>query len=90
MSEYIQQLLDIIRPEVSKYGLKIMPRGRSSFSLIRGTQIVMTVRDAGEMVELSYKGKKYNYDKWYTKPQHLANTILNVLQYQESGSAGEG
>ncbi|GAB6148573.1 hypothetical protein [Stetteria hydrogenophila] len=84
MSEYIQQLIEIIRPEISKYNLKILPRGKSSFSLIRGTDVVMTVRDAGEIVELSYKGKKYNYDKWYTKPQHLADTILHVLQFQES------
>jgi hypothetical protein len=85
VSEYIQQLLDEIRGEVGKYGLKVLPRGKSSFSLIRGTEIVMTVRDAGEIVELSYKGKKYTYDKWYTKPPHLAATILNVLQHQEAG-----
>ena len=84
MSEYIQQLIEIIRPNLGKYGLKVLPRGRSSFSLVRGTEIVMTVRDAGEIVELSYKGKKYTYDKWYTKPPHLANTILNVLEHQES------
>ncbi len=89
MSEYIQQLLEMIRPELSKYGLKVLSRGKSSFSLLRGTEIVMTVRDAGEVVELSYKGKKYNYDKWYTKPQHLANTILNVLQFQESESGSQ-
>ncbi len=83
MSDYIQQVLDIVRPKLSAYGLKVLPRGKSSFSLIRGTQIIMTVRDAGEIAEISYKNKKYTYDKWYTKPEHLAAMILNVLEHQE-------
>lgn len=90
MSEYLQQLLDIIRPELPKFGLQVLPRGKTSFSLIRGTDVVMTVRDSGENVELSYKGRTYSYDKWYTKPEHLANTILNVLKFQESGSSPGG
>ena len=83
MSEYLEQVKEILRPELGKYGLKILPRGRNSFSLVRGSSIVMTVRDTPDQVEVSYKGKKYNYDKWYTKPQHLAAMILNVLEVQE-------
>ena len=83
MSDYIQAVLEEIRPELPKYNLKVLPRGRTSFSLIRGTSIIMTVRDAGDTVELSYKNKKYRYDKWYTKPPHLANVIKNVLEQQE-------
>jgi len=30
-------------------------------------------------VEITYKGQKYVYDKWYTKPQHLAQVVFNVL-----------
>jgi len=86
VSEYIQEVLNEIRKELPKYNLKVLPRGKNSFSLIRGTEIVMTVRDAGDVVELSYKNKKYTYDKWYTKPPHLAAVIKNVLAYQESGS----
>ena len=85
MSEYIDEVKSKLRDRVGGYGLKILPRGRSSFSLVRGTEIVMTVRDAQEVVELSYKGKKYTYDKWYTKPEHLVNVILNVLEAQEKG-----
>jgi len=84
MSEYIEEVKEKIRGELGKYGLKILPRGRSSFSLVRGGEIVLTVRDAQEMVEISYKGKKYTYDKWYTKPEHLAQVILNVLEAQEA------
>ncbi len=83
MSDYIQQVVDTIRSKLPEYGLKVLPRGKNSFSLIRGTEIVMTVRDAGDIVELSYKGKKYTYDKWYTKPEHLSAMILNVLEHQE-------
>lgn len=88
MSEYIDQLKSLIRPELPRFNLKILPRGRSSFSLVRGTEIVMTVRDAGAQVELSYMGKRYQYDKWYTKPEHLANVIFNVLSVQERKQAG--
>ncbi len=84
MSEYIEEVKEKIRGELPKYGLKILPRGKSSFSLVRGTEIVLTVRDAQEIVEISYKGKKYTYDKWYTKPEHLAQVILNVLEVQEA------
>ncbi|MEB2835810.1 MAG: hypothetical protein GSR80_000016 [Desulfurococcales archaeon] len=83
MSDYIQKVIEAVRPKLSEYGLKLLPRGKNSFSLIRGTTIVMTVRDAGEIVELSYKSKKYTYDKWYTKPEHLTAMILNVLEHQE-------
>jgi hypothetical protein len=48
----------------------------------------MSVRDTRDYVELSYRGKKYTYDKWYTKPEHLATTIINTLKFQEK--AGEG
>lgn len=85
MTKYLDELKDILRPHLAKYGLKILPRGQSQFSLVKGGQIVMTVRDAQETVELSYKQKKYSYDKWYTKPEHLAQTIINVLEAQEGG-----
>ena len=82
MSEYIEQVKDLIRSEAKKYGLKILPRGKSSFSLIKDGQIFMTVRDTGDSVEISFSGRKYPYDKYYTKPEHLAQTILNVLEAQ--------
>jgi len=84
VSDYIQEVLEEIRSILPKYDLKVLPRGKNSFSLIRGSEIVMTVRDAGDIVELSYKSKKYTYDKWYTKPPHLAAMIKNVLSFQES------
>ena len=82
MSEYIEKVKDLVRSEVKSYGLKILPRGKSSFSLLKDGQIYMTVRDTGDNVEISFGGKKYMYDKYYTKPEHLAQTIFNVLEAQ--------
>ena len=82
MSEYISQVKDLIKPELKKYDLKILPRGKSSFSIMKGGQIFMTIRDTGDNVEISFAGKKYLYDKYYTKPEHLAATIVNVLEAQ--------
>ncbi len=82
MSDYIEQVKDLIRAEVKKFNLKLLPRGKSSFSLLKDGQIYMTIRDTGDNVEISFGGKKYMYDKYYTKPEHLAHTILNVLNAQ--------
>jgi len=82
VSSYLDEVKEIIRPHISQYNLKILPRGKSSFSLIRNGQIYMTVRDTGDNVEISFQGKRYMYDKFYTKPEHLAQVILNVLEAQ--------
>ena len=82
VSEYIEKVKEIIKPEVKKYNLKILPRGKSSFSILKDNQIYMTVRDTGDNMEISFGGKKYLYDKYYTKPEHLAQTIINVLEAQ--------
>ena len=89
MSEYMDQVKSIIRPVLSKYGLKLLPRGKSSFSLMKGSQIYMTIRDTGDNVEISFKGKKYMYDKWYTKPEHLAQVVFNVLEADLSEKKAE-
>ncbi|MEB3764817.1 MAG: hypothetical protein GSR77_01425 [Desulfurococcales archaeon] len=82
MSEYLDQVKSMVKPEAAKYGLKILPRGKSSFSLIKGGQIYMTIRDTGDNIEISFAGKKYMYDKYYTKPEHLAQVVFNVLEAQ--------
>ncbi len=83
MSEYLSKLKEIIEGEVARYGLRIVATGRDSISLLRGGDVVMSIRDVRDYVELSYRGKKYTYDKWYTKPEHLAATIMNTLRFQE-------
>lgn len=88
MSEYLEQLKEMIRAEISRYGLSVATTGRDSISLVRGKDVVMTIRDMRDYIELSYRGKKYTYDKWYTKPQHLAATIVNTLRFQEKPVEG--
>jgi len=88
MSEYLEQLKEMIRAEAARYGLSIAPAGRDSINLVRGGSVVMTIRDLRDYVELSYRGKKYTYDKWYTKPEHLAATIINTLKFQEKPTEG--
>ena len=88
MSEYLNKLREIIEGEVARYGLRVVVAGRDSINLLRGNDVVMSVKDARDYVELSYRGKKYTYDKWYTKPEHLATTILNTLKFQEKPVEG--
>ncbi|MEM0340593.1 MAG: hypothetical protein QXN05_00230 [Acidilobaceae archaeon] len=89
MSEYLAQAFDIIKLELEKYEIKIVRKDKDTFELQRKGETFMSVRDARDYVEISFKGKKYSYDKWYTKPQHLANTILNVLKYHIEGRTTE-
>ncbi|MCS7107276.1 MAG: hypothetical protein NZ902_04135 [Acidilobaceae archaeon] len=82
LTEYLEQLRDLIKEELSKYGLT-PSLSKEALNIMRAKDVVMTIRDLKDYVELSYKGKKYSYDKWYTKPQHLASTIINTLKVQE-------
>lgn len=90
MSDYMDQVKSLVKPELSKYGLKLLPRGKSSFSIMKGSEIFMTIRDTGDNVEISFKGKKYMYDKWYTKPEHLAQVVFNVLEAELAPKKEEG
>lgn len=90
MSEYIDEVKKLVRGEAQKYGLKILPRGKNSFSLMKGGQVYMTIRDTGDNVEISFQGQKYLYDKFYTKPEHLAQVVFNVLEAQHREVEEEG
>ncbi|MEM1873883.1 MAG: hypothetical protein QXS85_03320 [Acidilobaceae archaeon] len=89
MSDYLTQVFDAIKPELEKYEIKLLRKDKDTFELNRGGKPFMSIRDVKDFVEISFQGKKYSYDKWYTKPQHLANTILNVLKYHIEGRTTE-
>ncbi len=80
-SEYLSKLRDLIKPKLQEKGLKALLVG-STLKLVKDGDTVMNISDKGEIVELSFKGKKYTYDKWYTKPEHLAKTITVTLDAQ--------
>ncbi len=80
-SEYLSKVRDLIKPKLQEKGLKALLVG-STLKLVKDGDTVMNISDKGEIVELSFKGKKYTYDKWYTKPEHLAKTITVTLDAQ--------
>ncbi len=82
MSEYVKQLKDLIKPKVTSLGYQVMVVG-STLKVLKSGKTIMNVSDRGEIVEMSFQGKKYTYDKWYTKPEHLANTIVRTLEIQK-------
>jgi len=81
VSDYLKQLRDILNQKLGRSDIKILVIG-SKMKISKDTETLMELVDKGQIVELTFRGKKYTYDKWYTKPEHLAQTILNVFQYQ--------
>ncbi len=79
MSEYISEVRDVLSKELPKYNAKVELKGKNQLVVIRGGSEIMIIRDASDSVELTYSNNKYTYDKWYTKPQHLAQVVINVL-----------
>ncbi len=61
-------------------GFKIMDKSPSVFAIIKDNKIKAIVKDQGEYVIVNIAGKDYKYDKWYTKPEHLANVLINYLK----------
>ncbi|MEM1619276.1 MAG: hypothetical protein QXU97_03470 [Fervidicoccaceae archaeon] len=82
---YLEELREKISGELAARGMKLMPRG-STLRIIKEDSVLMELTDRGDFVEINYKGRMYRYDKWYTKPKHLADVILGQLS---SGSSSE-
>lgn len=60
-------------------GYKIMDKGTNVFQLVKDDNVMATVKDQGDYVIVTIAGKQYKYDKWYTKPQHLARVLINYF-----------
>lgn len=80
---YLEELKEILQPRLSEKDVKILSR-TGSIRLVKNMQVVMTVNDKGDYVELETGGKTYRYDKWYTKPKHLATVILRQFGFEIS------
>lgn len=78
MSDYVKQLKMLLLTKLA--GFKIMEKSPSVFAIIRDNKIKAIVKDQGEYVIVNIGGKDYKYDKWYTKPEHLANVLINYLK----------
>ncbi len=83
-SEYLTKLKEIIKPKLASLGYQVMTVG-STLKVLKAGKTVMNISDKGEIVELSFGGKKYTYDKWYTKPEHLAATVIRTIEVQKPG-----
>ncbi len=78
MSDYIKQLKTLLLTKLA--GFKIMDKSPSVFAIIKDNKIHAIVKDQGEYVVVTIAGKDYKYDKWYTKPEHLATVLVNYLK----------
>jgi hypothetical protein len=80
MSSYIKDLKTLLLTKLS--GFKIMDKSPSVFAIVKENKIHAIIKDQGEYVIVTIGGKDYKYDKWYTKPEHLAAVIANHLGKQ--------
>ncbi len=78
MSDYIKELRDILRKELAKcYALGL--KSANVMLILRQGKPEATIKDSGEYVIVTIAGKEYKYDKWYTKPVHLAKVLTNYF-----------
>jgi len=78
MSDYIKQLKDILVKELAKcYALGL--KSANVMLILRQGKPEATIKDIGEYIIVTIEGKEYKYDKWYTKPVHLAKVLTNYF-----------
>ncbi|MFZ8782831.1 MAG: hypothetical protein ACO2OR_02445 [Desulfurococcaceae archaeon] len=73
MSEYIKQLKVQIASKVRD--VKFKDHSPLEISVLKEGFPEIRVRDERDYVILTISGNQYKYDKWYTKPEHLAEMI---------------
>lgn len=78
MSEYLKDLKTKLVSQVSGY--RFLDKGANVFAIVKDTEIIALIKDQGDHVVVTIAGKDYKYDKWYTKPEHLANVLVNYLK----------
>ncbi len=78
MTEYINELIGILNKELAKC-YKIVRKAGSVIQIVRGNTVEATIRDMGEYLIMTIAGNNYKYDKWYTKPVHLAKVITQYF-----------
>ncbi len=55
-------------------GIKFQDKS-GELQLIKDGNVVATIKDEKDYVTVTIKNNTFKYDKWYTKPEHLAETI---------------
>lgn len=64
-------------------GYRFLDKGANTFIIIKDNEIKATVSDHGDYVVVRISGKDFKYDKWYTKPEHLAIVLVNYFSQQK-------
>ncbi|ADV64397.1 hypothetical protein [Desulfurococcus mucosus] len=74
MSEYIKQLKIQVAGKVP--GVKFQDKSAMEVMIMKEGKTLLTIRDEKDYITLTTAdGKSFKYDKWYTKPENLAETI---------------
>ncbi|MCC6041999.1 MAG: hypothetical protein LM554_02490 [Desulfurococcaceae archaeon] len=73
MSEYLKQLKIQVLSRVS--GVKFQDVSPVEIVLLKEGYPEIRVRDEKDYVTVRYGDQTIRYDKWYTKPEHLAEMI---------------
>jgi hypothetical protein len=73
MSEYLKQLKIQVLSRVS--GVKFQDISPVEIVLLKEGYPEIRVRDEKDYVTVRYGDQTIRYDKWYTKPEHLAEMI---------------
>lgn len=61
-------------------GIKFQDKSGSELQLIKDGNVVATIKDEKDYVTVTIKNNTFKYDKWYTKPEHLAETIRVYIE----------
>ncbi|MGB9828076.1 MAG: hypothetical protein ACPLSM_06110 [Thermosphaera sp.] len=72
MSEYMKQFKIQVASKIP--GIKFQDKS-GELQLIKDGNVVATIKDEKDYVTVTIKNNTFKYDKWYTKPEHLAETI---------------
>ena len=80
MSKYLSELKTKLVGKLQGY--RFMDKGPNVFAIVKDNDIKALVKDQGDYVIVTIAGKDYKYDKWYTKPEHLATVLVNYFSQQ--------
>lgn len=78
MSEYLKQFKIQLLSKVQ--GVKFQDKSAIETAIVREGQVVAMIKDEKDYVTVNIGGNVYKYDKWYTKPEHLAEALKVYLE----------
>lgn len=81
MSEYLKQLKIQIASKVQ--GVRFQDVSPLEIMILKEGQPEVRVKDEKDYVTVKYVDQVIKYDKWYTKPEHLAEMIKIFFSTQK-------